>query len=242
MPIIWLTALLIYAVFTTNQKRRENALIATLFVFLFFTHGFIANELFSFWEKDPIQISILPEYETGIVLTGVTNNDRSSEDRVYFNKGADRVLHTVQLFKLGKIKNILITGGTPSLSGEVLTPEALNLKSVFIYCGIPEKNIITESNSRNTRENATYSKRVIDSLQLKGKFLLITSAFHMRRAEGCFKKVNIDVDIYPVDYYTTGTKLTPDRMVIPSPEALNKWSMLIHEITGYIVYKISGYC
>src|SRR5690606_14661246 len=158
-----------------------------------------------------------------------------SGDRVYFQKGADRLLHTVQLYKLGKIKNILITGGSGLVIGRQTAAEADQLKSVFLYCGIPEKDILIENQSRNTRENALFTRRTIDSLRLPGKFLMITSAFHMRRAEGCFKKVDLDVDIFPVDYYTKKRKFTPNILLIPSEGAMGKWATLIHEVTGYLV-------
>ena len=63
-----------------------------------------SNWLMYDWEPPPKDFHSLPDYEVGIILTGVTNIDKTPKDRTYFNKGADRVTHAVQLYKMGKIK------------------------------------------------------------------------------------------------------------------------------------------
>jgi uncharacterized SAM-binding protein YcdF (DUF218 family) len=240
LPVVWITGILLFSLLTKNPQKRRRGIIAAFVLVVFFCNNFIINEIFSGWEEDPVSIETLNNYEVGIVLTGITNTDKESKDRVYFQKGADRLLHAVQLYKLGKIKKILITGGAAKLIGKGVS-EAIQLKKVFLFCGVNEKDIIIEDLANNTRENALFSKRKLDSLNIKGKQLLITSAFHMRRARRCFEKVELAVDIYPVDYFTSDRKLTPDKILIPSEAALGKWAILIHEVTGYVVYKLSGY-
>jgi uncharacterized SAM-binding protein YcdF (DUF218 family) len=241
MPIVWITFILLFALITKNQKRRKRSLLIAFVLLLFFSNGFIINEFFTLWEKDAISIAQTKNYEWGIVLTGVTNTEKSSEGRVWFDKGADRVLHTVQLYKLGKIKKILITGGSGHLVSKK-DAEANQLKEVFLYCGIPNADIVLENKSRNTHENALFTKQKIDSIGIKEKSLLITSAFHMRRSLGCFEKEGVNVDEFPVDYYTHDRKYSPDALIIPSEKAMYKWSILIHEVLGYVMYKLVGYC
>lgn len=210
----------------------------SLILLLFFTNLYLADKAFSLWETEPVPLASLKPYKTGIVLTGITLPAKSPEDRVYFGKGADRVLHTVQLYRRKLISKILISGGYGRISGVEIS-EAKQLQKVFINCGVPEKAIFIEPLSRNTSENALFSKKVLDSLNLSGENLLITSAFHMRRAKGCFDKAGIETDIFPVDYYVEDY-FSIDK-VIPSEKALYKWSILIHEILGYAVYKLMGY-
>jgi uncharacterized SAM-binding protein YcdF (DUF218 family) len=240
LPLVWIIAILIYSLLTKNIKKRKQGLILSLALILFFSNDFIINETFQLWEEEPVPIADLPSYEFGIVLTGITNSGKDLDDRVFFQKGADRLLHTVQLYKLGKIKKILITGGAAKLIAEGKA-EADELKKVFLYCGVNENDLFVEDKAKNTRENALFSKLILDSLGVKEKQLLITSAFHMRRAKGCFDKAGIKVDIYPVDYFTSDRKFTPDKLLIPSESALGKWALLIHEVTGYVTYKITGY-
>jgi uncharacterized SAM-binding protein YcdF (DUF218 family) len=239
MPIIWIIAILLYALFTKNQKIRKKSIIICLLMLLFFGNGIIANEAMILWEKAPVPIASLATYDTAIVLTGIADQ-RKTNDRVYFSQGADRVLHTVQLYKAGKVKKILITGGSGQLIGEKL-PEADLLKSVFLYCGVNGTDIIIENKSRNTRESALLTRKLVDRLGIKGNFLLVTSAFHMRRAQGCFTKAGIKTDIFPVDYYSWKWKPLSPLDIIPSEGPLSAWSILLHEITGYVVYKLMGY-
>lgn len=243
MPQVWILLLLIYALFTKSQLRRKRILIITLSAFFIFTNEFLANEALLAWEEEPVPIASLSDGYTAIVLTGVTNSGKASTDRVYFGRGADRLLHTVQLYKAGKIQSILISGGSGSLTGHDI-PEADQLKKVFLYCGVPEKDIVLENKSRNTHESAVYCKNLIDQRRIKSKFLLITSAFHMKRSEGCFRKAGISTKIYPVDYYTKDRQKTwsPDSWLIPSSDAMSKWALLMHEITGYVTYNVMGYC
>lgn len=205
----------------------------------FFGNGIIVNQAMILWEKDPVPIASLSTYNTAIVLAGIADQKRSS-DRVYFGKGADRLLHTVQLYKAGKVREILISGGSGELMGKKL-PEADMLKSVFIYCGVNEADIILENKSRNTHESAQFTKKLVDSLGIKGNYLLVTSAFHMRRAQGCFTKAGLTTDIFPVDYYSYKWKAFDPMDMIPTEGAMSSWSLLIHEITGYVIYKVMGY-
>ena len=69
----------------------------------------------------------------------------------------------------------------------------------------------------------------------------MTSAFHMPRSMGCFKKAGLKVDAYPVDFYTDGNEAGFQSFLIPSLDAIGKWTVLIHEVFGYWVYKIMGY-
>jgi uncharacterized SAM-binding protein YcdF (DUF218 family) len=240
LPLPWITALFIYSLFSKNKKRKFLCFKIGLVLLIFFSNRFIVNEALLAWEIEPVIFSEVKNYNVGIVLTGVTNSRQTIRDRVNFDKGADRVLHTIQLYRLGKIKKILITGGSGLLNGDSIT-EAEDLAKVFLMCGIPKQDLILENKSVNTRENALFTKELIDHENLKGRFLLITSAFHMRRAHLCFSKAKLNVDVFPVDFYTEQRRFTPDFILIPNEQALSKWTILSHEIVGIITYKIMGY-
>ncbi len=209
-------------------------------VLLIFTNPFLASEAFRAWEGEPVPMSSIGNYETAIVLSGVASTRDVAPDRVFFGKGADRVIHTVQLYKAGKIKRILISGGSGALVGKKV-PEASQLKKVFLFSGVPDSVIFTEDQSRNTVESARFSRKMIDSLQLGYSFLLITSAFHMPRSMGCFQKEGINAESYSTDFYADERSLDFASLIIPEEGALLNWSTLIHEIFGYWVYKILGY-
>ncbi|MFY8034391.1 MAG: YdcF family protein, partial [Flexibacteraceae bacterium] len=109
---------------------------------------------------------------------------------------------------------------------------------------VDSTDIILESNSRNTHENAINSKRVLDSLGIgTDKVLLSTSAFHMRRARGCFKKVGMNPMCYPTDIKThQEMPFQFLNFIMPDVSSVERWRMLFHEILGYLMYKVQGYC
>lgn len=242
-PLIWVLAILLYAFICKRPASTKRKIYLTgLILLLFFTNSFIVNEAFLAWEGKPVSLNEVKNYEIGIVLTGVASNRTGVSDRVFFGKGADRVLHTVQLYKSGKIKRILISGGSSTVLAKTI-PEAGQLKKVFMYCGVPEKDILIENSSRNTNESAWYSKRLIDSLNINNdeELLLITSAFHIPRSLGCFSKAGVNVKSYSVDFYSRDRDFELEGLLLPSEYALEQWSVLIHELCGYLMYRVMGY-
>lgn len=193
------------------------------------------------WEVAPTLFKEVPAiYDVGIILTGVTDSQKLPRDRVYFQKGADRVLHTVKLYKLGKIKNILVSGGSGSLMQTEYT-EAEAIKEVLLLSGIPQNRIFLEDESRNTHENAVNSAKVLNEIFPGKKYLLITSAFHMRRARASFEKAGVNLDTFSADFYTHERRFTPDVLLVPSEGAMAKWAIMIKEWLGMAAYKVVGY-
>lgn len=237
-PGLWLVTLLALALFSKNEKRKKRCLRWGFWVFIFFTNGFIFNLIMYAWEipAGPPKSKV---YETGIVLGGMSVYDQEL-DRVQFFRGVDRLLQAVELYRKGVIRKIVFTGG----SGRLLHPEmkeGLYLKRYLYYFNIPEKDFIMESESQNTHENAEFTKVILDKENITGNQLLITSAFHMRRSVGCFEKAGIPVECYSTDRYAGKPKFEFDYALIPNISVMEAWSNLIHEMVGYVTYKIMGY-
>jgi uncharacterized SAM-binding protein YcdF (DUF218 family) len=110
---------------------------------------------------------------------------------------------------------------------------------LFERLGLPGDKIIVERKSRNTIENATFAKQLV--MPKPGeRWLLVTSAMHMPRAVGVFRKAGFEVDAYPVDYRTTSTQ----SLWIFLPSALmggiGIMDRAVHEWNGLLVYWITG--
>lgn len=240
MPLTLIVAAFLLAVFLKRYRRRFFWI--GLGLLLFFSNDFIANAVMQGWEYDAIPInSIDSTCRLGIVLTGTTIEGLKPDDRVYFQRGADRLIHTVQLYKEGKIKTVLISGGTGRLllEGE---PEADKLAFVMKFMGVVDSDIITENESRNTHESAVEVKSILDSLHIPSQqCLLITSAFHMRRSLGCFHRMGLNPKPFSVDFYAHNTQYTPDVLFVPNVNALEIWQKLFKEWLGITAYWAAGY-
>jgi uncharacterized SAM-binding protein YcdF (DUF218 family) len=241
-PFTWILIFIFIALLTKNKKLKKYSLISSIVIAIFFSETIIFNFFMKNWEPDAKPISKLEKkYEVAVVLGGIATYDNKAEKMIP-RFAADRLIQAVKLYKLGIVKKILISGGAASLFID-LTPEADFLKKYLIAIGIPEKDIIIEDKSKNTHENAVFTYQIFKEKKwLDKKFLLITSAFHMRRAKACFEKVGFkNFDTFPVDHY--GGKLQVDYhlILLPKAEVLAYWNILIKEWVGMVMYKIVGY-
>jgi uncharacterized SAM-binding protein YcdF (DUF218 family) len=97
--------------------------------------------------------------------------------------------------------------------------------------------VIFEDRARNTYENAVLSKQLVAPAPGE-RWLLVTSAAHMPRSVGVFRKVGWPVIPYPVDYNTTG-----DLEVMVAPDAAGRWSTFDQAVKawiGLLAYWLSG--
>lgn len=241
VPFTWILLIFGYALFTKHSKRKKRAYRVSFCMLLFFTNSIIINSLMLFWEKAPTPLKQLQKHDIGIILTGTTNPSKSPKDRVYIGTGADRILHTLMLYRQGKIKKIIITGGVVSIFGKVKESEAKQLARILKDAKVPEEDIILETKAKNTYENAQFTAKILKKRFPKQKYLLISSAFHLPRAEGCFLKQGVKVTPFAVDFYTTDIyESLSFSSLIPSIDALRRWSVLTHEVAGYMIYKLTG--
>jgi uncharacterized SAM-binding protein YcdF (DUF218 family) len=241
MPLTIIVILFLVAVFLKKRHLKRTFFWIAFGLLLFFSNDFLANEVMTMWELPARPYAVTPNYKLGIVLTGTTIQKPYPDDRVYFNKGADRVTHTVQLYKLGKIQRILISGGTGRLVGEA-DPEANKYMKAMILMGVDSSHIMIENETRNTYESAVAVKPMLDSMRLKSSdCVLITSAFHLRRSLACYRKAGLNLDHFSCDFYSHPRKYHIDAFIVPNLDAMQIWHKLFKEWVGFAAYKAAGY-
>jgi uncharacterized SAM-binding protein YcdF (DUF218 family) len=99
--------------------------------------------------------------------------------------------------------------------------------------------VVLEGRSRNTRENALFTRALIEPSPGE-RWLLVTSAFHMPRAVGCFRNVGLALEAYPADYRTDGN--VRDFLPFPSIyDGMQLTDVAVKEWVGLIVYWFAGY-
>ena len=149
----------------------------------------------------------------------------------------DRFVEAVRLARLYPNAKIVVTGGIGELLGSGDTDAAISQR-FFPDMGISADRLVIEPNSRNTAENAEFTKPLLASINAQ-TVLLVTSAFHMPRAVGSFRKAGMSVIPWPTDYKTTGTVglgITVDNPV-GNAGAL---SIAIKEWVGLVSYWLGG--
>lgn len=242
MPLTICMILIFGGAFFFRGKWGKRSLWMGIVLIWFFSNQFIANQAMQAWEPDFKSFNEIQPSQIGIVLTGVTNLSKTAYDRTFFNKGADRITHALQLYRMGKIKKILITGGQ-GLNPINSQTEAETLERFLLMTGMTAADILIEDQAKNTAQNAQFSKDFLkkNGIDTNQEFILITSAFHMHRAKACFDKVGLKTVTFPTDYYSHDTKYTIPGLLYPSPSAIGQWHILQKEWIGIIIYKLVGY-
>ncbi len=225
------------ALIVKKPALRKRLLIFSLGLLLFFTNPFIINQLLKNWEPKS-SVDNKKFYDTGIILSGFMSLDKENGS-LSFNEAVDRLTEGLILYRTGRIKTILISGGSGSMIDD--TRESMLAKAFLVNnCGIPDSVVYIDTVSRNTYENALESKKLMHAEGMKSA-IIITSAWHMRRAEGCFNNLGMDVDIHPTDGLFNIQKFYLSDLIIPDTRTIVKWENLMHEIVGVIIYKLHGY-
>ena len=232
-PFNWLLALLVWRFFARKPKLKK-ALTAIIIVFvLFFGNDVIFTNVVNAWQPKPVVIPPQTVYEAGILLGGIAGFDKYG--RGFLNTASDRLTEACILYKTGRIKKIIISGG--AVYNDRPT-EAPFLQTKMIELGVPASDIIIEQRSRTTFENATFTRRIVDSMHLSGPFVLVTSAFHLPRAQRVFAKAGFVVIGFPSDYRIIERKFDFDDYVFPKLYVIGSWGEFLKEIVGLWGYTL----
>jgi uncharacterized SAM-binding protein YcdF (DUF218 family) len=240
-PLSWVFILMIYSFKTHKEGRSIKLRIVSLVILYVCSNSFVVDECFRRWEPVTQDLDSTDiRYDGAIVLGGIGTVDQRQQ-KLIFTWGADRLCQVLPLYQSGRVKRIVFTGG----SGSIEFPE--DKEGIFVgkylhQIGVPDSAVVIESNSKNTYENAVFTKKQLDSLQLNGRFLLVTSAYHLPRAAAVFRKAGFtNIDCYPTNRISGVRRFTFDHLFIPNANALFNLQFLIHEWLGYLTYKIKGY-
>lgn len=182
---------------------------------------------------------IPPESVAGIVvlgggLEGSINRARGGYE---LNSSGDRFVETAILARRFPDARILVSGG----SGELLLTgesDADTAPRLLTALGVAPERLILENRSRNTDENARFSRELAKP-QPEETWLLVTSAFHMPRSVGLFRKAGFAVVPWPVDYRTAGDE-GYGFFVDNAIDSLQNTTLGIREWIGLLAYWLTG--
>ncbi|MBD2176392.1 YdcF family protein [Pseudanabaena sp. FACHB-1998] len=246
-----------------RSRRSKNISIASKFVNLFRKSRFAvillsialsilflsSNELISKglvrsleWQYLPNEN--LPQVEAIVVLGGGTRPRIAPRPWYEVNEAGDRILYGALLFKQGKAPLMVVTGGRADWYGEGGNPESEDMAAIAEFIGVPSTQILQESQSFNTRDNAVNTKQILDPRGIN-KVLLVTSALHMPRAMEIFRKVGFETIAAPTDFLSVNNENNKGWALIldllPNAEALKNTTNAIKEYIGLIVYQFAGW-
>ena len=230
-PLTWVVALLLLGLFKKDARLKKQVFIAALCLLYLFSNRFLVNQFSKLWDIREFA-SDSKVYSCVIVLGGFASESTATEG--FFNSAADRFIQGTKLVLQKKASTILISGGNGSLVRTTFV-EADYVKGQLRYFNIPDSSILVENKSKNTLENAAFTKILLKEKNLKPPYLLVTSAFHMRRSLYTFKQAGLDVAPYSCDF-KAGMSDTVFDDFLPHADAMAVWDTYIKEVVGYVVY------
>jgi uncharacterized SAM-binding protein YcdF (DUF218 family) len=153
------------------------------------------------------------------------------------NSSGARIVVAAELANRYPKARLVYVGGNSSLRSANFS-EADVAEGIFKNLGIREDRVQLERKSRNTDENVRFSMQLVDPKPGE-RWLLVTSAFHVPRAMGLFRKAGFTVDPYPVDWRTSGWS---DAYTFQSDwtTGIDLTDTAAHEWLGLIAYRLTG--
>ncbi|MFM8552349.1 MAG: YdcF family protein [Nitrospiraceae bacterium] len=246
-PLSWFVAILVALVillFLPLSPSRLRLLrgLAVLALCLLFSLGnaYVANSLVGLIESqyppyDPVSGKA---FDAIVVLGGgVAGKGTLRPTDELSGSSQRRTICGVELFAKSLAPRILFSGRGWAFSGDEPS-EGDVMKAFAVRFGVPADAILVETQSRNTYENAVESKRMLGG----GSILLVTSAVHIPRAMGLFRKQGFEATPFPCGYLVAnqpGEAWNGDIFdLIPDIGALSRSTAAITEFVGLLVYRL----
>jgi uncharacterized SAM-binding protein YcdF (DUF218 family) len=173
-----------------------------------------------------------------IVLGGALDTEKSeARGQVFLTADAARMTAGIELARRYPSARLVFTGGAAGLLIEERA-EAIGARKLWLSLGVPEERMTFEKKSRNTWENALFTRNLVKPKPGE-TWLLVTSAWHMPRSVGIFRRLGFDVIPYPVAYRTFGD----ERDFLLPTSMIDKVIMLdysVREWVGLLAYRLAG--
>lgn len=239
-PLTWAIALVVAAApwrlsRPKKPKRQRILLGAAVGVLVVFSWAPVPNALVAILESSAKDTSTEEPYDAVVLLGGMIEDAADPAGGVEYNERVERLLVTFDWLRKGRAKVAILSGG-PIANGGIV--EAERLRQQLEDWGVEPERLIVEGRSLNTRENALFTKEIVEARGLS-RLAIVTSAFHMKRAEGCFRAVGLAVDTVPVDFGRArwGTVFWS----LPRAQHFEASTRALRELFGRAVYWVTGY-
>ena len=221
--------------------KSKKLLLASLSILYVFSLGVTSDLLISYVEN-PYEIIPLKNVKNSnsiVILSGMRNFTQKKNEVTEWND-PDRFFAGIRLYNQGKSERIIFTDGYNPFYGDQLTEGRLNRKDA-ISIGIPSSAVFITGKAKNTLQESQELRKLFNKKQFfSNEIILVTSAFHMKRAKKLFERAGFEVLEFPVDFKEKCLKPKLMHNVIcflPNVNSLNYSSIAIREIIGRLIYR-----
>ena len=224
-------------------RKKTKYVYSSIIFLIVFSNGVFSNTLWRLleypWKR--LDYSLVDSSDGIVVLSGGGIKLPPINKKIIEWNDPDRFFAGIDLYKANKSNRLIFTGGiNPLIKG--LPPEGDIYIKEALSKGIPKKDLFTTYPVSNTLQEAKAIKKLLnDEIPAsQKKVILVTSAFHMKRAKRVFEREGISVLPYPVDFRSNKSfslSLRNPSMWIPNSSSLDKSTIAIRELIGRIIYR-----
>ena len=184
----------------------------------------------------------VPAGSTAVVLLGsgsVTARDWDNHRYSVVDPAAQmRVAEAARVYHLANPAWVISSGGGYSQQAGPASAGGVVMRDDLIRLGVPANRIFAESESGDTRDEATLIRPMLTTLGVE-HVILVTSELHMRRAIGIFRAAGIDA--IPAKARGLFDAMPWYRWIVPSDEGLAEAELVAHELLGIPYYRLRGW-
>jgi|SRR5579862_664356 len=217
-------------------------LILSVALLLIFSSPIVAGALVRSLENQYRDPGLdVPAAQAIVVLGGTIHMPSQSHHLTGLIDSSDRLLVAFRLYRSGKAPLVFCSGGNNPIGPQNgKTPEANWMAQLLEEWNIPPTAIELETGSINTHENAIRSYQVLAPRGIR-RILLVTSAMHMPRAAGAFRRAGFEVMAAPADFRTGWGQPNALEKMRPTASNLVSSDAALHEWLGIAIYRMRGW-
>jgi uncharacterized SAM-binding protein YcdF (DUF218 family) len=229
-----------------QQSSLQWPALAGLMILLISGNSWVSDALLRSLEYQYSPKENLPTAPAIVVLGGGLYQASYPRQFPEVAEAGDRPIYAAQLYGEGKAPYVIATGGRIPWLGKVESSEAEDMGLLLQRLGVPEEAIIKEGKSLNTRENAVFTKEILDRRNID-TIILVTSGYHMPRAKRVFEKLGITVIPAATDFLSTSGARSDLNLaniiltLMPDAKSLDLTTMALKEYLGLVIYRIQGW-
>lgn len=234
-PLFYLYLSFIVLILFSYKKKNTFKLIIGISMYCLLITSPLVGFICSKYENSTTKPEILDSDTVMILGGGSLYFDKTKG--IYILGGTfERFLESLRLMKNNQLKRLIISGGDPRPLPQNIEGESYSFQRLSMELGVPKENIYVEAKSLNTYQEAIFIKDYLTQNNIK-KIIVVTSAIHMPRSIAIFKKQGIEVIPYPVNYLEHSLRDSFEWGLYRVDELRS----LIHELVGFLVYRLKGY-
>ncbi|HEX7555491.1 MAG TPA: YdcF family protein, partial [Leptolinea sp.] len=236
-------------VFNHRKKLRVVFIVAALIIIFLSGNRWISYNLARSLEWQFISAKQGQSAQAIVVLGGGTESLQPPRTAVEVNGAGDRMIHAADLYHKGLAPLVLLSGGNITWMDATADSPASDMRQIMLKLGVSDADMILQTKSQNTYEDAYYSSAILKNKGIT-KILLVTSAMHMPRSVALFQKQGLEVIPSPTDFTITTegwqqtfspnleTFLTD---LMPNTSSLGLTTSVLKEYIGYFAYHLQGW-